>query len=57
MEKTKEAFTVLMCSQGQFKLEFDDEITTYKIGDTVLLPANLDQVTFKGKATLLEISI
>ncbi|WP_338377933.1 type I phosphomannose isomerase catalytic subunit [uncultured Flavobacterium sp.] len=56
-KKTKEAFTVLMCTQGMFEIEFDDKIIQYKMGDTVLLPAVLDKLTITGNATLLEISI
>ena len=56
-KKTKEAFTVLMCTQGEFELEFENETTKYKIGDTILLPADLKQVILKGNATILEISI
>ena len=56
-KKTKEAFTVLMCTQGAFEIEFDNSTTSYKMGDTVLLPAILDKITLKGNATLLEISI
>jgi len=55
--KTKEAFTVLMCTQGSFEIEFDHEIIHYKMGETVLLPAILDKIIIKGNATLLEISI
>ena len=56
-KKGKDAFTVLMCTQGEFELEFDNKITNYKMGDTVLLPAILEEVILRGKATLLEISI
>ena len=56
-KKTKEAFTVLMCTQGEFELEYNTTISKYKMGDTVLIPAILDEVLLKGNATLLEISI
>lgn len=56
-KKSKEAFTVLMCAAGAFDLEFENETTKYKIGDTILLPADLKQVILKGNATILEISI
>ncbi len=56
-KKTKDAFTVLMCTQGEFDLEFDNITTNYKMGDTILLPAVLDEIILKGNATLLEISI
>lgn len=56
-KKTKEAFTVLMCTQGEFELEFENKIVIYKMGDTILLPAILSEITLKGNTTLLEISI
>lgn len=56
-KRTKDAFTVLMCTQGEFELEYDTFKTIYKMGDTVLLPAILEEVTLKGTATILEISI
>ncbi|WP_438965630.1 type I phosphomannose isomerase catalytic subunit [Flavobacterium sp.] len=56
-KKTKEAFTVLMCTEGTFDLQFNNEVSHFKMGDTVLLPAVLDEVYLNGTATLLEISI
>lgn len=56
-KKTKDAFTVLMCTQGEFEIEFDSKSTKYKMGDTVLLPAILTDVILRGNAMLLEISI
>lgn len=56
-KKTKEAFTVLMCTEGSFDLQFNNEVSHFKMGDTVLLPAVLDEVYLNGTATLLEISI
>ena len=56
-KKTKEAFTVLMCTAGTFELTYNEQTTSYKVGDTILLPAILEEVYLKGNATLLEISI
>lgn len=56
-KKTTDAFTVFMCTNGQFELVFNGEIMHYKMGDTLLIPAAIDHLTLKGKATLLEISI
>lgn len=56
-KKTKEAFTVLMCTQGAFNLEYEGTSTKYTIGDTVLLPAIIDEVKLTGRAKLLEITI
>jgi mannose-6-phosphate isomerase len=46
-----------MCTNGQFELTVGDEVYHYRMGDTVLIPAFLKQLTLKGEATLLEISI
>jgi mannose-6-phosphate isomerase len=56
-KKTQDAFTVFMCTNGQFELVFNGEIMHFQMGDTLLIPAVIDHLTLKGKATLLEISI
>ena len=56
-ERTKDAFTVLMCTNGQFELILNGEIIRYSMGDTLLIPACIAGFILKGKATLLEISI
>ncbi|WP_338409848.1 type I phosphomannose isomerase catalytic subunit [uncultured Flavobacterium sp.] len=55
--KTKDAFTVLMCTQGVFDINFNGIIYSYKKGDTVLIPAVIDKVNLTGNAIILEISI
>lgn len=56
-KKNKESFTVFMCTNGQFDLEINGEIMSYKMGDTILIPAIINSFQLKGEATLLEISI
>ena len=56
-KKSKDAFTVFMCTNGQFELILNGEIMRYQVGDTILIPAIIDHLTLKGKATVLEISI
>ena len=56
-KKSKDAFTVLMCTNGQFELVLNGEIMRYQMGDTILIPAIIEHLTLKGKATILEISI
>lgn len=56
-KRTKEAFTVFMCTNGQFEMIVNGEILRYRMGDTILIPACIENLTMKGKATLLEISI
>lgn len=56
-KRKKQAFTVFMCTNGQFEMVVNGEISRYNMGDTILIPAIIEHVTLKGKATLLEISI
>ena len=56
-KRTKEAFTVFMCTNGQFEMIVNGEILRYRMGDTILIPACMENLTLRGKATLLEISI
>lgn len=56
-KKAKEAFTVFMCTNGQFEMVVNGEILRFKMGNTILIPACIENLTLKGKATLLEISI
>ena len=56
-KRKKQAFTVFMCTNGQFEMVMNGEILRYRMGDTILIPACIENLTIKGKATLLEISI
>lgn len=55
--KTGNSFTVYMCIDGEFELEYDKSIYSYKKGDTVLIPAAMDYYVLSGKASILEIYI
>uniref|UniRef100_UPI0040490E5C type I phosphomannose isomerase catalytic subunit n=1 Tax=Flavobacterium sp. TaxID=239 RepID=UPI0040490E5C len=55
--KTKEAFTVFMCTDGNFSITIEETIFQYKKGDTILIPAIIDEIILSGNATVLEISI
>ncbi|KIX19759.1 mannose-6-phosphate isomerase [Flavobacterium sp. 316] len=55
--KKRDAFTVLMCTEGHFTLSYEEENYNFKNGDTVLLPASIQGVDMSGEATILEISI
>jgi mannose-6-phosphate isomerase len=57
LKKTGATFTVYMCVEGDFELEFDGAKNQYKKGDTVLIPAALNVFSINGKASLLEIYI
>ncbi len=54
-EAHKGSFTVFMCTEGSFSLEIEKENYNYKKGDTVLLPAVLNNAKLEGKANLLEV--
>lgn len=56
-KKQKDNFTVLMCTHGVFSLYFDNEEYFYQKGDTVLIPAIIEEFALIGNATLLEITI
>lgn len=50
-------FTVYMCIEGSFELDYDNQTYSYKKGDTVLIPAAIQSYIIKGKASILEIYI
>jgi mannose-6-phosphate isomerase len=51
------SFKVYMCVEGNFKITMDDFTKTYQKGDTVLIPAAVNQFVLGGKASILEIYI
>jgi mannose-6-phosphate isomerase len=55
--KTGNSFTVYMCIDGAFEIEYDMDIYQYKKGDTILIPAAMDYYVISGKASILEIYI
>ena len=57
ISKTGNSFTVYMCIDGAFEIEYNKDIYQYKKGDTVLIPAAMDYYTISGKASILEIYI
>lgn len=56
-EAHKGSFTVFMCTEGSFTLTVEDVTYTYKMGDTILLPAAIEEVEILGKANVLEVWI
>lgn len=52
-----DSFVIYMCIGGEMTLETEGGTETLKDGDTVLLPAELNDATLKGKGTLLEVYI
>ena len=57
IDKNDDSFMVLMCTEGNFELHWNDEKYTYQTGDTVLIPAVLTSFLLKGTATILEITV
>lgn len=57
MLKTGETFTVFMCVEGSFEMEYNEVKYNYKKGDTVLIPAAMNEFVLSGKASILEIYI
>jgi len=51
------SFKVYMCVEGNFEITMDDFTKTYQKGDTVLIPATVNQFVLVGKASILEIYI
>jgi len=57
VSKTGETFTVYMCIEGDFEIEYNGFKQAYKKGDTVLVPAVINAFNLNGKASILEIYI
>lgn len=55
--KNGKTFTVYMCVEGSFEIEYDSFKNSYKKGDTVLIPAEIKAFVLNGKASILEIYI
>jgi mannose-6-phosphate isomerase len=57
VSKSGETFTVYMCVEGSFEIEYNESKVQYRKGDTVLLPAAMNSFILNGKASILEIYI
>jgi mannose-6-phosphate isomerase len=55
--KSNESFTVYMCVEGSFELKYDGLTYSYKVGDSVLIPAKITEFEIYGEASILEIYI
>nr|WP_294788131.1 type I phosphomannose isomerase catalytic subunit [uncultured Flavobacterium sp.] len=55
--KNGHSFTVYMCIEGDFEIEYNGFKNTYKKGDTVLVPAAINAFSLTGNASILEIYI
>lgn len=50
-------FTVYMCVNGSFEIDFNNQKYQYKKGDTILIPAEMNKFKLSGNASILEIYI
>ena len=57
VSKSGESFTVYMCVEGSFEIENNNSKLHYIKGDTVLIPAAMNEFILNGKASILEIYI
>lgn len=57
VSKSSTSFTVYMCTEGEFQLQFNQIHYQYSKGDTVLIPAAMTDFNLIGNAVLLEIYI
>ncbi|NUY80928.1 class I mannose-6-phosphate isomerase [Flavobacterium sp. MAH-1] len=57
VSKNGERFTVYMCVEGHFSLEFDNKKYEYKMGDTVLVPAAMKEYKIDGFGSVLEVFV
>lgn len=57
VSKSGATFTVYMCIEGSFEIEYDGFKHTYIKGDTVLVPAEINAFILNGNASILEIYI
>ncbi|TRX35622.1 type I phosphomannose isomerase catalytic subunit [Flavobacterium restrictum] len=55
--KSGTTFTVYMCVDGFFEIEYNNTVFKYIKGDTVLIPAGMNTFILNGKASVLEIYI
>lgn len=57
VSKNSDSFTVYMCTEGAFQLDYSQITYNYKKGDTLLIPAKMTNYNMTGTAILLEIYI
>lgn len=57
INKDQQSFTVYMCVDGNFELNYNGTAYQYRKGDTILVPAAMADFQLLGQASLLEIYI
>lgn len=56
-EKGTDRFCLYVCTEGECEFEVNDDKFCFSQGDTILIPAIINEVKVSGKATLLEIFV
>lgn len=52
-----DSFVILICLDGKLELEYEDGTETLKKGETVLIPAEMNEITLKGNGKTLEVYV
>lgn len=52
-----DSFVIHMCLSGGFEVRAGGSVETLRQGETILIPADMDEVTLAGNGTLLEIYV
>ncbi|UYW01585.1 class I mannose-6-phosphate isomerase [Flavobacterium agricola] len=55
--KNSDCFRVYIVTQGLVNIQIENEIFSFQLGDTILIPASITNYVLKGQADLLEIYI
>ena len=58
-ERAAQPVLAYMCLEGNFTIEFEGNITEVSKGDTILIPASIDELTLlpEGEVTMLEVYV
>lgn len=52
-----DSFVIYICLDGRLELEYDGGTESVKKGETVLIPAEMDEIILKGKGKVLEVYV
>ena len=52
-----DSFVILICLDGKLELEYEGGTETLKKGETVLIPAEMNEITLKGNGKTLEVYV
>ena len=57
IDNSNDLFYVYICTEGNFEVKIETQTMNFKEGDTILIPAAMQNYVLKGNATLLQIFI